>query len=91
MKSTPFVDDLLATLSPFGAMAKFMMGGYCLYCEGVLVGLVCADVLYLKQFDENKNYLARCSMQPPYEHARPHFVVSTDDEEFLFGAIALTV
>lgn len=91
MKTTPFLNDLLDKLSPLGAMARSMMGDYCLYCEGVLVGLVCDDELFLKQFPQNQAVLERCEKRPPYPTAKPYYVVDTSDVAFLNEAITLTV
>ncbi|MGH1366242.1 MAG: TfoX/Sxy family protein [Calditrichia bacterium] len=48
-KSNEFVDYLLDLLEPFGAVsAKSMFGGYGIYRDELMFGLVADDTLYLK-------------------------------------------
>jgi len=48
-KSNEFVDYLLDLLEPFGAVsAKSMFGGFGIYRDGLMFGLVADDTLYLK-------------------------------------------
>ena len=53
--ASPFVENLVATLSPLlPVTARAMFGGYGIYTEGAIFGLVVADVFYLKVDDGNR-------------------------------------
>jgi DNA transformation protein len=44
-----YVDFLIEQFSPLGEITdRYMFGGYCLYCDGVVFGLVANSELYLK-------------------------------------------
>ena len=47
-----FVQFIVDQCSGAGETAvKKMMGDYCIYCDGVLFGLICDNNLYIKQTD----------------------------------------
>lgn len=49
-----FVDHVLEVLEPFGAIrARRMFGGYGIYRDDVIFGLIVGDVLYLKTDGES--------------------------------------
>ena len=79
MKSTPFVDSVIDKLSLLEPVAKFMFGGYCLYCQGKLVGLICGDELFVKIFPSNADICNGYPTKPPYEGAKPCYVVDAND------------
>ena len=58
--------------------AKKMFGDYCLYCDGKVVGLICDNYLYLKPLKQLVPIIHECDqrMQPPYDGAKPHYVIS---------------
>lgn len=80
MKTTPFVDNVINKLSLLEPIAKFMFGGYCLYCQGKLVGLICGDVLFIKKFPSNADICKGYLQQPPYQGAKPCYVVDVNDD-----------
>ena len=41
-----------------------MMGDYCIYCDGIIFGLVCDDKLFIK---------------PTYQGAKEHFLITNVD------------
>ena len=52
--SQEFIDHILDTLRPLGAVsARRMMGGLMLYLGELTIGMVADDVLYLKVGDNN--------------------------------------
>lgn len=66
--------------------AKKMFGDYCLYCDGKVVGLICDNYLYLKPLKQLVPIIHECDqrMRPPYEGAKPHYVISdVDDREYV--------
>lgn len=66
--------------------ARKMFGDYALYCNDKVVGLICDDYLYLKPFNQLKPLLHEEDkhMQPPYDGAKPHYVITdVDDADYL--------
>jgi DNA transformation protein and related proteins len=60
-KTSEFCDHLMDRLAPLGTPSyKFMFGGYGIYLDGLMMGLVSNDVLWLRTDDENRpDYEAR--------------------------------
>ena len=60
-KTNEFCDHLMDRLAPLGAPSyKFMFGGYGLYLDGLMMGIVSHDVLWLLGGDGNRpDYEAR--------------------------------
>ncbi|MCA9120715.1 MAG: TfoX/Sxy family protein [Planctomycetaceae bacterium] len=53
--ASPFVKYLLDMLSDLGDVrSRAMFGGYGIYHEGVMIGLIASGVFYLKVDDENR-------------------------------------
>ncbi|MBR5041890.1 MAG: TfoX/Sxy family protein, partial [Bacteroidales bacterium] len=48
---------------------KKMMGDYCIYCNGVLFGLICDNNLYVKVTDAGAAVLEEIVLRAPYEGA----------------------
>lgn len=74
--------------------AKKMFGDYCLYCDDKVVGLICDDYLYLKPLPQLQPLLHECDqrMQPPYDGAKPHYVISdVDDRDYVSLLIKIEV
>ena len=66
--------------------AKKMFGDYCLYCDGKPVGLICDDYLYLKPLKQLEPLLhdSDRQMQPPYDGAKRHYVITdVDDRDYV--------
>ncbi|NRB10608.1 MAG: TfoX/Sxy family protein [Rickettsiaceae bacterium] len=55
---SPYAEYVVQLLSPFGEItAKFMFGGYGIYKNGLIIGIIAEDELYFKVDDSNKaNY-----------------------------------
>ena len=52
---SPYVEFLVEQFSPLGEItSRAMFGGHCLYCDGVVFGLVANNALYLKADDANR-------------------------------------
>ena len=73
--------------------AKKMFGDYCLYCDGKPVGLICDDYLYLKPLKQLEPLLREEDKQlkPPYEGAKPHFVITDVDDQDYVSLLVKTV
>ena len=73
--------------------AKKMFGDYCLYYNGKVIGLICDDYLYLKPLPQLQPLLHECDqrMQPPYDGAKPHYVISDVDDRDYVALLVRTV
>lgn len=71
-----FVEFLHEVFASFGRLqARRMFGGYGLYHEGVMFGLVADEVLYLKADSTNMHYFTEQQL-PPFQYHRGERVVS---------------
>ncbi len=86
MASNPdFVQYVVDQCSTAGNIAvRKMFGDYGLYCNGVIVGLMCDNSLYLKPTAAVKDLLREEVMRPPYPGAKDYFLITdVDDWEYL--------
>lgn len=61
----PFVDYLLELLAPLGeATARRMFGGWGVYVDGVMVGLVAGEAAYLKTDAHTRDVFAATGSKP---------------------------
>ena len=88
-----FVQFITDQCSGAGEIAvKKMMGDYCIYCDGVLFGLICDNNLYIKVTDAGEAVLDEVVLRPPYPSARDHFyIANVDDRDYLEDIIRATV
>ena len=88
-----FVQFIVDQCSGAGEIAvKKMMGDYCIYCDGVLFGLICDNNLYLKVTEPGKALLVEVILRPPYDGAKDYFYISgVDDRDFLVALIGATL
>ena len=94
MASNPdFVQYIVDQCSAAGEIAvKKMMGDYCIYCDGILFGLICDNNLYIKVTEAGKVVLDEVVLRPPYPSARDHFYISNvDDRDYLADIIRATL
>lgn len=94
MACTPdFVQFIIGQSSAAGEIAvKKMMGDYCIYCDGVLFGLICDNKLYIKVTDAGQAVLKEVEKRPPYEGAKDYFYISNvDDSDYLCQLITSTI
>jgi TfoX/Sxy family transcriptional regulator of competence genes len=91
--SSDFVQFIVDQCSGAGEIAvKKMMGDYCLYCDGILFGLICDNNLYIKMTDAGEAVLDEVVLRPPYPSARNHFYITdVDDRDYLEDIIRATV
>lgn len=62
---SPFVESLLDLLAPMGeVVAKGMFGGYGIYKEGLMFGLVAWDRFFLKVDEETKEWFESRGCEP---------------------------
>jgi DNA transformation protein and related proteins len=70
MMSREFIAFVVETLAPLGAIqAKKMFGGYGIYHDGIMFGLVSDEVLYLKADSHSCHYFTESGM-PPFRYQR---------------------
>ena len=92
MTDKSFVENIKKKLSPLGeVIARPMMGDYCLYLHGKLIGNICDNTLYLKKFENNKDFLANCPQSSPYPGAKPMYKPNVEQDEYLKSAVYLTL
>ena len=91
--NSDFVQYIIDQCSGAGEIAvKKMMGDYCIYCNGVLFGLICDNNLYIKMTDAGEAVLDEIDLRPPYPSARDHFYISNvDDRDYLEDIIRATL
>ena len=86
MASRPeFVQYAADQLSGAGAITyRKMFGEYGVYCDGKIFALICDDQLFVKITEAGKRLAPHLETVPPYEGAKPYFLVEEiDDREFL--------
>ncbi len=76
-----FLNDLLEGL--WDVRVRPMMGEYVLYCREKVVGVLCDNQLFIKITNASQNLLSDAPVLPPYEGAKPYFLVQSRDKQFL--------
>lgn len=94
MKTSPatieFILDQLKAIKNISA--RKMFGEYALYCEGILIGLVCENTLYIKASEEGRRYIEDPEYGSPYPGAKLAFKITDkiDDDEWLCGLVIVS-
>lgn len=88
-----FVQYVVDQCSGAGEIAvRKMMGDYCIYCDGVVFGLICDNNLFIKPTDQGKARLKEVVMRSPYPGAKEYFhIEDVDDSDYLTALIKATV
>ena len=88
-----FVQYIVDQCSGAGEIAvKKMMGDYCIYCDGILFGLICDNNLYIKPTEEGATQLKEVILRPPYPGAKPHFYINDiDNRDYLTAILRATI
>ena len=91
--SADYVQYVVDQCSGAGEIAvKKMMGDYCIYCDGVLFGLICDNNLYIKVTEAGATVLNEVILRPPYEGARDYFLVDdVDNNDYLKELVRATM
>lgn len=80
--SREFHDYVLDCLRRAGDVTtRRMMGEYCVYYQGRLVGDICDNRLLLKQTPASQRLLADCALEYPYEGAKNRMFVMEEFED----------
>lgn len=91
--SKEFVNFVLDQIENAGAIeAKKMFGEYGLYLDGKIVGLICDDKLFIKPTVSGRAYIENVVELPPYEGAKPSFLIEEkiEDRKWLSELIKIT-
>ena len=94
MSNADLVQYIIEQASQAGEVrARKMFGDYCLYCNDKPVGLICDDYLYLKPLKELESVLREDDrqMRPPYDGAKPHYVITDVDDRDYVSLLVKTV
>lgn len=88
-----FVQYIVDQCSRAGEITfKKMMGDYCIYCDGILFGLVCDNNLFIKPTYQGAAQLKEVVMRSPYPGAKEHFLITdVDDMDYLTAITKATV
>ena len=91
--SSDFVQYIVDQCSGTGEIAaRKMMGDYCIYCDGIIFGLICDNNLFIKVTEPGRKLLKEVILRPPYEGAKDYFYVSdVDDKDYLTALINTTI
>lgn len=64
-KQNPYLDFLAEQLAPLGEITfRAMFGGYCVYADGVVFGLIADNELFLKVDDGNRPKFEARGLKP---------------------------
>jgi len=88
-----FADYVCDQLSLAGFItAKKMFGEYGVYCDGIIIGLLCDNQFFLKKTDEGRKVLQEIVEVPAYKGAKPTFLIeSLEDKEYLETIVRATL
>lgn len=88
-----FVQYIIDQTSDAGAIAtRKMMGDYCLYYDGIIIGLICDNCLYIKPTETTKTLLREVILRPPYDGAKDYFYITdVDSMDYLTEIIRTTM
>ncbi len=80
-----FVDYVADQLRDAGEITcRKMFGEYGLYCDGLIFALICENQFFVKITEGGKRLAPQLPQVPPYEGAKPYFLVeNVDDRAFL--------
>ena len=74
--SKEFVEFACERLKDAGSIAyKKMFGEFGVYCEGKIFGVICDNQLFVKITPAGQKLWPHCPQVPPYEGAKPYFLV----------------
>jgi DNA transformation protein len=69
--SDSFAEFLRETLAPLGPLSlKRMFGATGIFCDGVLLGLVARNTLYLRVDDLNREAFVEAASEPPLSYTK---------------------
>lgn len=91
MTDKSYLTDLMSKLAELGDVTfRSMMGEYLLYLNGRYVACICDNTLFVKSNACNAELVKNSPQRPPYEGAKPSYVIDTANQEFLRRIIYAT-
>ncbi len=69
-----------------------MMGEYLVYCDGIYVGLVSDNAVFMKPTEAGRQYIGNVVEKPAYPGAKPSFCIGSEleNKRWLGGLIRVT-
>lgn len=91
--NTDFVQYIVDQCAGAGVITvRKMMGDYCIYCDGMVFGLICDNSLYIKQTESVRAMLREVILRPPYDGAKEYFLITdVDDRGYLSEVVKATM
>ena len=91
MTDKSYLTDLISKLAELGDVTvRPMMGEYLLYLNGKYVACICDNTLFVKSNKCNADLIAELTQRPPYNGAKPAYVVPCDNEAQLREIVQAT-
>lgn len=91
MTDKAYLTDLITKLAELGDVTvRPMMGEYLLYLNGKYVACICDNTLFVKFNKGNADLIDDLSQKPPYNGAKPAYVVPCDDVDKLRAIVNAT-
>lgn len=83
--SSEFAEFVAGQLAGAGEITyRKMFGEYGFYCDGKFFGCISDDQFFVKITEPGKEFMPDGETAPPYEGAKPYFLIENlDDAEFL--------
>lgn len=88
-----FADYVVDQLGAAGRITlRKMFGEYAIYCNDLVVALVCDNQLFVKPTEAGKAYAGACAEAPPYPGAKLYLLVENqlEDRAWISGLIRVT-
>ena len=89
-----FVNYVAAQMDQAGEIrSRAMFGEYGLYCNEKFFALICDNKLFIKPTKAGRAFLGEVNEAPPYEGAKPSFLIKEEleDRDKLAELVKLTV
>lgn len=89
-----FVDFVIEQIKNSGEITvKKMFGEYGIYSDEKLFGLICDNKLFIKPTNSGRRYIGNVVEAPPYEGAKPSFLIEDkiEDSEWLSELVRLSI
>ncbi len=91
MTDKAFLTNLTANLAELGDITvRPMMGEYLLYLNGKYTACICDNTVFVKLNKCNAELVANLQQKPPYDGAKPAYIVPVDDVSFLRNTVRQT-
>ncbi len=88
-----FIDYLVDQMRGAGSITfRKMFGEYALYCDGVVVALVCDNQLFVKRTQGGRAFIGEVTEAPAYPGARMSFLIGerVEDREWIVELMRIT-